>query len=99
MYLLRLIFLLSSLQRFFPDFFPSCYTEKRLNLIRLYSEIERKNDDDILGTEPDFDFVTSFMDKFKLPDTLLASVNSLVAAQMQTAQVTGTVEGNEQQNK
>ena len=40
-----------SLQRFFPDFFPSCYTEKRLNLRRLYAEIERKNDDDILGEE------------------------------------------------
>ena len=39
------------LQRFFPDFFPSCYTEKRLNLRRLYAEIERKNDDDLLGEE------------------------------------------------
>jgi hypothetical protein len=38
-------------QRFFPDFFPSCYTEKRLNLRRLYAEIERKNDDDLLGEE------------------------------------------------
>ena len=37
------------LQRFFPDFFPSCYTEKRLNLLKLYSEIERKSEDELLG--------------------------------------------------
>lgn len=37
------------IQRFFPDFFPSCYTEKRLNLLRLYSEIEKKSDDELLG--------------------------------------------------
>lgn len=36
-------------QRFFPDFFPSCYTEKRLNLLKLYSEIERKSEDELLG--------------------------------------------------
>lgn len=40
-----------SVKRFFPDFFPSCYTEKRLNLRRLYAEIERKNNDDLLGEE------------------------------------------------
>lgn len=33
----------SFIQRFFPNFFPSCYTEKRLNLGRLYGEIERKD--------------------------------------------------------
>ena len=46
-----LTFLTTIAQRFFPDFFPSCYTEKRLNLRRLYAEIERKNDDILLGIE------------------------------------------------
>ena len=40
-------------QRFFPDFFPSCYTEKRQTLWRLYSEIERKSEDELLGSVPD----------------------------------------------
>lgn len=40
------------MQRFFPDFFPSCYTEKRLNLGKLLSEIERKNVvDDLIGND------------------------------------------------
>lgn len=39
-------------KRFFPDFYPSCYTEKRLNLKRLFKEIERKRDNtDVLGEE------------------------------------------------
>jgi hypothetical protein len=33
------VLVFSFIQRFFPDFFPSCYTEKRQNLGRLYSEI------------------------------------------------------------
>jgi len=45
------VLVFSFIQRFFPDFFPSCYTEKRLNLRRLYAEIERKNNDDLLGIE------------------------------------------------
>lgn len=40
--------ILCTLQRFFPEFFPSCYTEKRLNLKRLFLEVERKNDEDLL---------------------------------------------------
>ena len=28
--------------------FPSCYTEKRLNLLKLYSEIERKSGNELL---------------------------------------------------
>lgn len=39
------VLVFSFIQRFFPDFFPSCYTEKRLNLRRLYSEIEYKQAD------------------------------------------------------
>ena len=31
---------------YFPEFYPSCYTEKRLNLKKLYAEIERKDIDD-----------------------------------------------------
>eukprot|EP00981_Chlorochromonas_danica_P005481 scaffold1110_cov182-Ochromonas_danica.AAC.8 len=36
------------IQRFFPEFFPSCFSEKRLNLRKLFSEVERKKDEDIL---------------------------------------------------
>eukprot|EP01041_Mallomonas_annulata_P006310 gene6310-12768_t len=43
------VLVFSFIQRYFPDFFPSCYTEKRQNLWRLYSEIERKSDDELLG--------------------------------------------------
>ena len=45
------VLVFSFIQRFFPDFFPSCYTEKRLNLRKLYAEIERKSDEDILGED------------------------------------------------
>lgn len=45
------VLVFSFIQRFFPDFFPSCYTEKRQNLKRLYSEIERKSDDELLGPD------------------------------------------------
>ena len=38
------VLVFSFIQRFFPEFYPSCYTEKRLNLRKLYSEIERKGD-------------------------------------------------------
>ncbi|KAJ1453512.1 hypothetical protein M885DRAFT_524225 [Pelagophyceae sp. CCMP2097] len=34
------IFVFSAIQRFFPDFFPSCYTERRQNLNRLYAAAE-----------------------------------------------------------
>jgi hypothetical protein len=35
------VLVFSFIQRFFPEFYPSCYTEKRLNLSKLYREIER----------------------------------------------------------
>jgi len=37
-------------QRYFPGFFPSCYTEQRQNLWRLYADISKKSDDDVLDT-------------------------------------------------
>ena len=41
-----------SAQRFFPEFYPSCYTEKRLNLKRLFAAVEKRSDlddvDDVL---------------------------------------------------
>lgn len=43
------VLVFSFIQRFFPEFYPSCYTEKRLNLRKLYSEIERKKDDALDG--------------------------------------------------
>jgi len=39
------------IQRFFPEFYPSCYTEKRLNLKRLFSEVEVKDSSDLLGND------------------------------------------------
>ena len=29
-----------AIQRFFPDFFPSCYTERRQTLVKLYASAE-----------------------------------------------------------
>jgi hypothetical protein len=29
-----------AIQRFFPDFFPSCFTEQRQNLLQLYETAE-----------------------------------------------------------
>jgi hypothetical protein len=56
------VLVFSFIQRFFPDFFPSCYTEKRLNLRKLYAEIERKSDLDILGeAEQSFPVVRTMM--------------------------------------
>lgn len=38
------------IQRFFPEFYPSCYTEQRLNLKRMFSDIQTKNlEEDIIG--------------------------------------------------
>ena len=45
------VLVFSFIQKYFPDFFPTCYTEKRLNLKSLLAEIERKNLDDILGAD------------------------------------------------
>jgi hypothetical protein len=45
------VLVFSFIQRYFPDFFPSCYTEKRLNLRKLYAEIEQKDVKDVLGNE------------------------------------------------
>lgn len=41
------------IQRFFPEFYPSCYTEKRLKLSKLFAEVERKKEDQLvdLGSE------------------------------------------------
>eukprot|EP01040_Poterioochromonas_malhamensis_P000112 gene112-117_t len=41
------VLVFSFIQRFFPEFFPSCFQEKRINLKKLFSEIERKSDDDL----------------------------------------------------
>ncbi|KAJ8603286.1 hypothetical protein CTAYLR_006953 [Chrysophaeum taylorii] len=35
------VLVFGAIQRFFPEFFPSCYTERRQNLVRLYSSAER----------------------------------------------------------
>jgi len=34
------VFVFGAIQRFFPDFFPSCYTERRQNLVKLYAAAE-----------------------------------------------------------
>lgn len=45
-----MFYLVSCVQRYFPDFFPSCYTEKRLNLKRLFSEVERRSEEQEVGS-------------------------------------------------
>ena len=60
------VLVFSFIQRFFPDFFPSCYTEKRLNLRKLYSEIEYKDDEFLFledSQSPQYDLtkLTSFL--------------------------------------
>merc|ERR1711865_1221569 len=34
------VFVFGAIQRFFPDFFPSCFTERRQNLLSLYETAE-----------------------------------------------------------
>lgn len=68
------VLVFSFIQRFFPDFFPSCYTEKRLNLRKLYSEIEYKDDEflfleDSLSLPLGMARLTSFIDLPKLFNT------------------------------
>lgn len=46
------VLVFSFIQRFFPEFYPSCYTDKRMNLCKLFSEIEKSDDDLDLGEEP-----------------------------------------------
>jgi hypothetical protein len=50
------VLVFSFIQRFFPEFFPSCYTEQRLNLRKLFAEVERKREEELidLGGESTF---------------------------------------------
>ena len=34
------VLVFGAIQRFFPDFFPSCFTEQRQNLLQLYETTE-----------------------------------------------------------
>merc|ERR1711862_670868 len=34
------VLVFGAIQRFFPDFFPSCFTERRQNLLQLYESTE-----------------------------------------------------------
>jgi hypothetical protein len=34
------VLVFGAIQRFFPDFFPSCFTEQRQNLLQLYQNAE-----------------------------------------------------------
>ena len=43
------VLVFSFIQRFFPEFYPSCFSEKRLNLKKLYSEIRRNEEDGLVG--------------------------------------------------
>ncbi|CAN0433290.1 unnamed protein product, partial [Laminaria digitata] len=36
------VLVFSFIQRFFPDFFPSTYTDRRQNLLKMYTEVEKK---------------------------------------------------------
>ncbi|CAM9627769.1 unnamed protein product [Discosporangium mesarthrocarpum] len=37
------VLVFSFIQRFFPDFFPSPYTDRRQNLLKMYEEVEKKS--------------------------------------------------------
>jgi hypothetical protein len=39
------VFVFGAIQRFFPDFFPSCFTERRQNLLQLFEQSEFKKID------------------------------------------------------
>merc|ERR1712232_1265700 len=34
------VFVFGAIQRFFPDFFPTCFSERRQNLLQLYESTE-----------------------------------------------------------
>jgi len=34
------VFVFGAIQRFFPDFFPSCFSERRQNMLQLYESTE-----------------------------------------------------------
>jgi len=53
------VLVFSFIQRFFPDAFPSCYTESRLNLRQLYSDV-LKSEEDLLGPPPRKPFFPQF---------------------------------------
>ena len=36
------VLVFSFIQRFFPDFFPSTYTDRRQNLLKMYTEVDKK---------------------------------------------------------
>ncbi|CAM9276618.1 unnamed protein product [Ascophyllum nodosum] len=38
------VLVFSFIQRFFPDFFPSTYTDRRQNLLKMYTEVDKKVD-------------------------------------------------------
>ncbi|CAM9176810.1 unnamed protein product [Scytosiphon promiscuus] len=38
------VLVFSFIQRFFPNFFPSTYTDRRQNLLKMYTEVEKKVD-------------------------------------------------------
>merc|ERR1711988_1322557 len=46
------VLVFSFIQRFFPEFYPSCYTEKRLNLRGLFSDIQQKSEEELIGLDP-----------------------------------------------
>ena len=39
------VFVFSFIQRFFPDFFPSPFTERRQNLMKMYNALEKKEEE------------------------------------------------------
>ncbi|CAN0324313.1 unnamed protein product, partial [Hapterophycus canaliculatus] len=40
------VLVFSFIQRFFPNFFPSTYTDRRQNLLKMYTEVEKKVGDE-----------------------------------------------------
>ncbi len=66
---LRAVYFFTFCQRYFPEFFPSCYTERRLNLRRLFAEIQLKREaPPVKNSTADYSAVLSELvqDVFKL---------------------------------
>ena len=79
-------------KRFFPDFFPSCYTEQRLNLRKLYREIERKSDEDLLGLDIEPLGMNSIQNWFSdISDRIVAAGRLLIFGTTEKKDTTSTL--------
>eukprot|EP00752_Nemacystus_decipiens_P004120 g3769.t1 len=58
------VLVFSFIQRFFPNFFPSTYTDRRQNLLKMYTEVEKKVDWDDSGRDGGDDILENLRRNF-----------------------------------